>query len=157
ASPGRSSQHWPSPLRWPACRSRERSSDCPLCAARRTTWAASSSTTIRKDRAAVALKYEDIAEIIRIINASSCDGLDPEPAELHLVVRRQGGTSEPTAPATPALAPAPSLPAPARVSAAAPSPALPKGRVLVRAPMVGTFYAAPSPEAALFVAVGSVV
>lgn len=61
------------------------------------------------------------------------------------------------------IAPPPAAPAapPATIAPAAPSPgeeskALPEGRVL-RSPMVGTFYAAPSPGAAPFVQVGQTV
>ena len=55
--------------------------------------------------------------------------------------------SAPQAPAAPAPAPAPS---------AAPEPAEPEGES-VNAPIVGTFYAAPSPDADPFVSVGSKV
>ncbi len=54
-----------------------------------------------------------------------------------------------------AAAPVPAA-GPAAVAAAAPPPARPDGHV-VTSPMVGTFYSAPSPEAAAFVKVGQVV
>jgi len=59
----------------------------------------------------------------------------------------------PAAPAAPAAAPAEA--APAEAPAAAPAPA--RELVEVKSPMVGTFYAAPAPEAPPYVEVGSVV
>lgn len=58
------------------------------------------------------------------------------------------------APAAPAAA-APAEAAPAEAPAAAPAPA--RELVEVKSPMVGTFYAAPAPEAPPYVEVGSVV
>lgn len=56
-------------------------------------------------------------------------------------------TSTPTpAPAAPALAPAPAAESPA-------APASPAG-IEIKSPMVGTFYASPSPESPAFLAVG---
>jgi acetyl-CoA carboxylase biotin carboxyl carrier protein len=61
----------------------------------------------------------------------------------------------PPAAATPVAAPAAAA-APA-APAAAPAPAKPDTRHIVRAPMVGTFYRAPSPGAKAFVEVGQTV
>ena len=55
----------------------------------------------------------------------------------------------------PAPAPAPS-PAPAAASSSAPAEAAPSGPT-IDSPMVGTYYASPSPDADAFVAVGSKV
>src|SRR5690606_6370697 len=55
--------------------------------------------------------------------------------------------------AAPAAAPAPAAPAEAEAPAAAPGPEL----VEIKSPMVGTFYAAPAPEAPPYVEVGSTV
>lgn len=52
--------------------------------------------------------------------------------------------------------PAPVVPAAAQPASATPTPTLPDGHV-VTSPMVGTFYASPSPDAAPFVRVGQVV
>lgn len=59
-------------------------------------------------------------------------------------------------PAAPVAAPAAAAPAPAQASPAADAEALPPGQIL-RSPMVGTFYAAPSPDAPPFVQVGQTV
>ena len=55
-------------------------------------------------------------------------------------------------------APPPVVAAAAPVSAAPPeaTPAIPEGNI-VKSPMVGTFYTAPSPEAAPFIAMGQIV
>ncbi|MFV0282369.1 MAG: acetyl-CoA carboxylase biotin carboxyl carrier protein [Castellaniella sp.] len=63
------------------------------------------------------------------------------------------------APATVATVPAQVVPAPAAAPvapAAAPAPAAPQGHQ-VKAPMVGTFYRSPNPNAASFVEVGQTV
>lgn len=59
-------------------------------------------------------------------------------------------------PAAPVATPAAAAPAPAQASPAADAEALPPGQIL-RSPMVGTFYAAPSPDAPPFVQVGQTV
>jgi len=106
------------------------------------------------------LRYEEIAEILKIIDSSNCDEVSIETGEIKLFVRRNGaGAVEATRP--------PSGPEPARVAAAteiktrSPSPAdttvVAAGQFEITAPMVGTFYRAPSPETPPFVEIGSVV
>ncbi len=107
------------------------------------------------------LKFEEIAEIMKIIDSSSCDELIVETGDVKLVVRRNGGPS-----VSPVIE-RPAATAPAARTSAAPAPAAQKtaaipviessGKLEVTAPMVGTFYRAPSPDAAAFVEVGSVV
>jgi acetyl-CoA carboxylase biotin carboxyl carrier protein len=104
----------------------------------------------------VSLSYDEIAEIIKLIDSSSCDELVVETGDMKLVVRRNGVlpaaaaeyTERGSGPVAVSRAPAPAV-AP-KVEAAA-------GQIEVAAPMVGTFYRASSPEAAPFVEVGSVV
>ncbi len=60
-----------------------------------------------------------------------------------------------SAPAVAAVAPAPTASTPA--PAASPAPAAPTGGKEITSPMVGTFYAAPSPDAPPFVSVGQSV
>jgi acetyl-CoA carboxylase biotin carboxyl carrier protein len=72
------------------------------------------------------------------------------------------GTPGSAAAPPPAAAPVPAPAAPAPAAAQAPpaglDPAnLPEGHVVVRAPMLGTFYGAPKPGAAPFVSVGDAV
>ncbi len=105
------------------------------------------------------LSYDEIAEILKIVDGSSCDELIVETGDIKLVVRRNaaGGavaTSHDASGATIATASTAPL-APARPPAEALARAL--HQIEVTAPMVGTFYRAPSPEAAPFVDVGSTV
>lgn len=104
------------------------------------------------------LRYEEIAEILKIIDSSNCDEVSIETGEIKLFVRRTGAV-EATRP--------PSGGEPVRPAAAtdiktrSPSPAgtivLAAGQFEITAPMVGTFYRAPSPETPPFVEIGSVV
>jgi acetyl-CoA carboxylase biotin carboxyl carrier protein len=105
----------------------------------------------------VSLRYDEIAEILKIIDSSSCDELIVETGDVKLVVRRNGATGH----AAPAIE-RPMAAAPAAKLAARQAPAPAKGETAagqkeVTAPMVGTFYRAPSPEAPVFVEVGSIV
>ena len=110
----------------------------------------------------MSLTYDEIAEIIKLIDSSSCDELVVETGDIKLVVRRNGASAgaaaeyveRGSAPVT--VAPA----APRKARAAAPkvaAAAADAGQIEVAAPMVGTFYRAPSPEAKAFVDVGDVV
>jgi acetyl-CoA carboxylase biotin carboxyl carrier protein len=132
----------------------------------------------------VALSYDEIAEILKILDGSSCDELIVDTGDVKLVVRRNtaGGAqrlddaADPagralagrTPPSTrtstqqsagaittqnaPASAVGTAMPGPA-VKAAAQTP----NQLEVVAPMVGTFYRAPAPDAAPFVEIGSAV
>jgi len=110
----------------------------------------------------VSLTYDEIAEIIKLIDSSSCDELVVETGDIKLVVRRNGASAgaaaeyveRGSAPVT--VSPA----APRKARAAAPKVAAADaaaGQIEVAAPMVGTFYRAPSPDARAFVDVGDVV
>ena len=112
----------------------------------------------------MSLTYDEIAEIIKLIDSSSCDELVVETGDIKLVVRRNGASAgaaaeyveRGSAPVT--VSPAP--PRKARAAApkvAAADAAAAAGQIEVAAPMVGTFYRAPSPEARAFVDVGDVV
>lgn len=115
----------------------------------------------------MALRYDEVADIIRIIDASACDELVLETPELKLVVRRRGagGPAESAAPPPAALT---SAGPQTERAAAAPRPAAPvrspaadggsrTGGLEIRSPMVGTFYRSPSPDAPPFVEMGSEV
>ncbi len=108
----------------------------------------------------MSLLYEEIAEILKAIDSSSCDELVVETGDIKLAVRRNGAGNaplpvrEPSAPAT-ASAAAPA--AAARPAPAAASIDVGANQSVIAAPMVGTFYRAPSPDAAPFVEIGSLV
>ncbi|MBI2526055.1 MAG: acetyl-CoA carboxylase biotin carboxyl carrier protein [Candidatus Rokubacteria bacterium] len=112
------------------------------------------------------LSYDDVQNILKIIDASSLEELRLEIGDLTLVVRQRGARAEaapetapeatvapPLAASTPReAAPAPGVaPRPGREQRAA------EGEFELKAPMVGTFYRAPRPGAPPFVEVGSLV
>jgi acetyl-CoA carboxylase biotin carboxyl carrier protein len=110
----------------------------------------------------VGLSYDDIAEILKLIDGSSCDELIVETGDMKLVIRRNNagvghtasldsgsGSIAVASPAVPQAAP--SVAPPAKGLAKAPH------QIEVTAPMVGTFYRAAAPDAPPFVEVGSTV
>jgi len=108
------------------------------------------------------LKYSDVGEILSLIDSSSCDEVILEAEGIKLVVRRGGGaasTGGPSPHPVPSGAPASSAVA---QPAASPPASPPKasstgGDGFIGAPMVGTFYRAPSPDDPPFVEIGSKV
>ena len=107
----------------------------------------------------MSLTYDEIAEIIKLVDSSSCDELVVETSDIKLVVRRNGAARGATAeyveqgsaPVTVSSA------ASRKERAAVPKVEAAAGHIEVTAPMVGTFYRAPNPEAPPFVQIGSVV
>src|SRR5438552_163256 len=106
------------------------------------------------------LSYEDVQNILKIIDASSLEELHLEIGEFKLVVRKRGprpdsqSAGDAAEESGPAVARAPA----ASPGGGRPSPHAPRdGMVEVRAPMVGTFYRAPAPGAPPFVEVGAKV
>ena len=100
------------------------------------------------------LSARDIAEITRLLEDSSFDELDLEIDGLRIHLRRSGAPP-PRSAAQPA---ATSPPRTASTSAApVPAPADDPSLVVVRAPLLGTFYRAPRPGAPPFVEVGASV
>ncbi len=112
----------------------------------------------------MSLTYEEVAEILKIIDGSSCDEVIVETGELKLVVRRNAAAGH-AAPAAEragsapvaAAAPQPPADAPTRVGSATAGQAPAAGLIEVTAPMIGTFYRAPNPEAPPFVEIGTMV
>lgn len=105
-------------------------------------------------------KISQIADIMRDHGLSRVRVEEPDGSAVELEC--SSVAPAPAAPATPV--PAPSAPAPAAPAAPAPAPAPADDAPMdmshataVRAPMVGVFYAAPSPGAEPFVHVGSKV
>jgi len=111
------------------------------------------------------LRYDEIAEIVRVIDASSCEELILDTAELKLTIRRHGagnltqGEGRGAAPRDQRIAAAPPIPEPPAPQTVAKTAAPPVhgavGGLEVTAPMVGTFYRAPSPGAPPFVEIGA--
>jgi acetyl-CoA carboxylase biotin carboxyl carrier protein len=126
---------------------------------------------------AVDLRYEDVVEILRLIDESTAREIELAYGDLKLVVRKgHGAAAEPAGAAAhatsappptraqppAAVAPAngaaqPPAEAPTPPAATATVPPARDGLVPVTAPMVGTFYRAPAPGAPPFVEVGSAV
>ena len=118
----------------------------------------------------MALSYREVAEILKIIDASACDELILELEGTKLVVRR-GEAGNGVADAS--MAGNPQSIGPESISAVTGATAAPDsvppdtnaaaeerredGLVEMRAPMVGTFYRAPSPTEPPFVNVGDEV
>lgn len=110
------------------------------------------------------LTHDDVKAILEIVDrAQHLDEIELDFAGLRLHVRRSAGDAvsravpaparAASAPAVANSAPAASAPSPSGAPAAASVPLGPN-EVAVRAPMLGTFYRAPSPGAAPFVEVG---
>jgi acetyl-CoA carboxylase biotin carboxyl carrier protein len=118
----------------------------------------------------VSLRYDEIAEILKIIDGSSCDEVIVETGDIKLMVRKSSAAAAPARTPAHEFAPQPAppaelpSPAPASVPRAAPPSAMPGNsaakaarQIEVVAPMVGTFYRAPAPDAPPFVEPGSTV
>jgi oxaloacetate decarboxylase alpha subunit len=111
--------------------------------------------TVREDES---VDVNQIRELIKVVEASDISEIVIEEGDTKVTVRR--GAAPAVVPAAPAAVSAASLPADASVAAAvsAPAPgARPDTWKTVVAPMVGTFYEAPSPGAAPFVSAGDTV
>ena len=111
------------------------------------------------------IDIELLRELVRLVDDSSLDSLEIErgATRIRLAKSPSGGVIVPEAvrPAPAASAPAaaadpePAAPPPAHEASAPEAPAT--NLIEVTSPMVGTFYRAPSPEAAPYVQVGSAV
>lgn len=111
----------------------------------------------------MSLTYKDVADIIKIVDASSCDELIVELAGSKIVVRRgnQNGAMPVSSPVSSAQHQPPITASPVN-GASAPATknnhtAVADDKPIVRSPMVGTFYRSPSPKDPAFVEIGSVV
>ena len=110
----------------------------------------------------VSLSYDEIAEIVKIIDGSSCDEVIVETADIKTYRaaeyrrrrRRAVAGHSPSDRANSRGAGTRVTPPPAAVPA---KTAIAPHQIEVVAPMVGTFYCAPSPDAAAFVEIGSIV
>lgn len=94
------------------------------------------------------MTIDEIKELLRIFNESGVGELELQRGKDRLRIRRT--VTEPPAPAAPL--PAPSAPVEQQMSAAPPEPET--EHILVKSPIVGTFYESPSPGSPPFVKVG---
>ncbi|HMB34809.1 MAG TPA: acetyl-CoA carboxylase biotin carboxyl carrier protein [Methylomirabilota bacterium] len=111
----------------------------------------------------MAIEREDLKEILAAVATAGFDEFSLEIGDMKIRLTKQGVVSAASPPraTTVTEAPAPLPEAPARAStppASRPAPveAL-DGLLAVTAPLLGTFYRAPAPDAPPFVEVGSVV
>ena len=108
----------------------------------------------------MALSYKEIAEIVKLIDASSCEEFVIDLDDLKLAIRRKSAPGEQTSARKDSGIRTPGPPArggSAGTTSARRTGARTDGLVEVRSPMVGTFYRRPQPEADPFVDVGSEV
>lgn len=101
------------------------------------------------------MNLESIKELIELISKSAIDEFELEAEGFKVAMRKLSAAARPapvTVQAEPA--PAPAAPAPAAESKA---PAKDDRFVQITAPMVGTFYRAPAPDAEPYVKVGDIV
>jgi len=110
------------------------------------------------------IERDDLKEILAAVATAGFDEFSLEIGDMKIHLTRQGAAAAPGGTAV-AVAPAPSSPparpsppAAARPSAPpAPRSAAEEGLVAVTAPLLGTFYRAPAPDAPPFVEVGGMV
>jgi acetyl-CoA carboxylase biotin carboxyl carrier protein len=111
------------------------------------------------------MKAEEIQHLLNFIATSGLDEVNIETDNLKLSVKRSAAqVVVQAAPAPVAAAPAPVTPAPVAAAAPAPAPAAPApvaapaaNTITQKSPMIGTFYAASTPEAPPLAKVGDVV
>ncbi len=89
------------------------------------------------------LNVEEIRELVRIVSEADIAELEIETGNFRVAIRKGAGNS--------AAPPLPALAAPAQAPAESPAEPAPPRWIPVTAPMVGTFYRAPAPDAPPFV------
>jgi acetyl-CoA carboxylase biotin carboxyl carrier protein len=97
-----------------------------------------------------------VKELIALMTENGLSEIELAEDKSRIVLRR-GTSTGATAAAPMHYAPAPAAPAPAAPQAPAAKPVEDEKLVTIKSPMVGTYYAAPSPDAAAYVSVGSMV
>lgn len=102
------------------------------------------------------LSHNDIADIVKVIDASDLDELVIELPDIKLVIRRHGAGANPDAVPNPYPSPPAAAPGPAPRDALAPFTRA-DGAIEIRAPMIGTFHRSPSPKDPPFVESGDSV
>ena len=111
---------------------------------------------IREKKMKIDTNY--IEKLAKILSENGLSEITLEDENCAVSLRREATGIAHTvvaAPVAQTVAPAPV--APAAAVSATPAPAAPDNRKTITSPMVGTFYAAPSPDAAPFVQVGDTI
>jgi len=101
------------------------------------------------------LDIRKLKELVRLMVANGLSEIDLRDSDEQVTLRRHGPHQDPQIVTTPT----PTAVTPAAAPAAAPTEtdASDQGLLKIESPMVGTFYSAPNPDAAPFVAVGATV
>jgi len=103
------------------------------------------------------LDLNKIKQVVDLMKKSDLSEFEIQDQEFKLRIKRDVAGRTPAAPAAQAPAPAQaSAPAPTAPTPTAPAAADPNMK-MITSPMVGTFYATPSPDSPNFVAIGSSV
>ncbi|MGB5794017.1 acetyl-CoA carboxylase biotin carboxyl carrier protein [Poseidonibacter sp.] len=104
------------------------------------------------------MDFKEIKELIRIFDKSELNKLKVKDGEFEISMQTgfEGGTVVTTAAAPVASAPAPAAPVSVSTATETAAPAAVTGDT-IESPMVGTYYASPSPEAPAFVKAGDTV
>jgi|TARA_B110000046_G_scaffold2201_2_gene2379 acetyl-CoA carboxylase biotin carboxyl carrier protein len=120
----------------------------------------------KTEKEKMTLSFKEVAEIVKIIDASSCEEVVLESEGTRLVVRRGSGTNTSLESADlPVSAAPPQQHSPQQINSTLNSnpsastssniPVAQTGGVTVNSPMVGTFYRRPSPEDEPFAEIGT--
>jgi acetyl-CoA carboxylase biotin carboxyl carrier protein len=97
------------------------------------------------------MTIDEIKELLQVFKESGVEEMEVQRGANRLRLRRAGVSQE-------YVVPAPAPHPPSHIAAAAPkAPEADSGHVLVKSPIVGTYYEAPSPDAPAFVKVGDAV
>lgn len=106
------------------------------------------------------MNLEEIKELIRVFGRSKLGELEVQDGEFRvsMVKEESGNTVTTVAPVAPATQEPLTSAVPATVATEAPAPAKePLSGEIIVSPMVGTFYASPSPDSPAFVSAGDTV
>lgn len=108
------------------------------------------------------MKVQDLQEIVKLMESSGIAELSLEEENLKLSLKRENKTPAVVAVPQQVMVPSPAI-APASVSSVANGassssvPVEDKNIFIIKSPMVGTFYASPSPDSAPYVTAGAQV
>jgi len=104
------------------------------------------------------MTIDEIKELLQIFNESGVGELEVQRGEDRLRIKRAGTNKEYIVAPAPQAQPVAAAPAaPTIIAAAAPARAVETDGMLVKSPIVGTYYDSPSPDAPSFVRVGDSV
>lgn len=107
------------------------------------------------------MDFKEIKELIRVFDKSELNKLKVKEGEFEVAMQKgfEGGTVVTTSAVAPAAVAAPVAAAPVAATPVATEAAAPVAVSgdTINSPMVGTFYASPSPEAPAFIKVGDTV